>query len=570
MKNKFIYTAIALFTAGWLSSCVDFLDPENDNDTDEAYVKSNPAYAEGLLLKAYRDLPGEYDFTLEAGTDDAVTNNFSLPVWEMANGQWTSQQNPVSAWNLYTQIFYINYFMKIKNEVTWDFDSQRAHQLNLKRLTGESFGLRAWYLFNLLRAHAGPGPDGSMLGVPIITQALTINDNWQVPRSTFDECVRQIISDCDSAIASLPADYVDVAGDYDYNMAMGARWTNRFTGNVAKALKSRVLLYAASPAFNTAADLAKWETAAVTAGNYLNDHGGVSAISPTGLSFWVYPAGGPTNADVIWSRSISTSYSLEGKYFPPSLYGDAEVNPSQNLVNAFPMANGYPVSHALSGYDPENPYSGRDPRLEKFIICNGSVFGAKGVISTHTTAPVNGINIQTNSTRTGYYIRKFLMDNVVLYPTATGATHFYTYIRFTEILLNYAEAANEAWGPDNDASIGISARQAISAIRQRAGINQPDNYLASIASKEEMRTLIRNERRIELCFEGHRFYDIRRWNDKVTMKTAVSGVKITAGAPATYEYFVVEPRNYQDHMIYGPIPYSETLKYSSLYQNQGW
>lgn len=568
--KKYIFITIFLFIGLWFSSCVDFLEPEEDSNTDEAYVKSNPAYAEGLLLKAYRDLPGDYDLTQEAGTDDAVTNNFNLPIWGMAAGQWTSQANPVSNWALYSQIFYINYFMKIKNDVVWDFDSKRAHQLNLKRLTGESFGLRAWYMFNLLRAHAGPGPDGKMLGVPIVTEVLTINDDWKLPRNTFDDCVKQIISDCDSAIANLPRNYVDVAGDYDYNMTMGARWTNRFTGNVAKALKSRVLLYAASPAFNTASDAVKWETAAVTTGSYLKEKGGVSAISTTGTNFWIYPAGGPTNADVIWSRSISTSSSMEDKYFPPSLYGDAEINPTQNLVNSFPMENGYPITHASSKYNPEKPYAGRDPRLQKFIICDGTVFGAKGTISTYFGAPVNGINMQTNSTRTGYYLRKLLMDNVVLYPTTTGATHFYTYIRFTEILLNYAEAANEAWGPDNGSNVGISARQAIAAIRQRAGITQPDNYLTSISSKEAMRTLIRNERRIELCFEGHRFYDIRRWNDKTTMKAPVLGVKILEGSPKTYEYIVVEPRNYQDYMIYGPIPYSETLKYSGLHQNQGW
>ncbi len=568
--KRYIYLIIVIVIGVCFFSCEDFLEPETDNRIDEDYLKSNPAAAEGILLRAYIDLPGSYDFSIESATDDAVTNNFDLSIWAMANGQWSATNDPVSTWSGYEQIFYLNSFLEIKDEVQWDFNSERAHELNLQRLTGEAFGLRAWYQFMLLQSHAGPSPDGTMLGFPIILEPLGIQDDWKLPRNTFEECITQIISDCDSAIANLPDKYMDIPGDNIYNMTMGARWTNRFTANAAKALKSRALLYAASPAFNMSGGNTKWEAAAIFTGSFLNENGGISAISPTGLNFWIYPAGGPADPEIIWGSSIYQSNDLEQTYYPPSHYGQAEVNPTQELVNAFPMANGYPITHQDAGFDENYPYHNRDPRLEKFIIRDSSVYGVKGLIRTYLGFPVNGINQQTNSTRTGYYLRKLLLENVTIFPIPVSQIHFYTYIRFTEILLNYAEAANEAWGPDNGGTVGITARNALITIRNRAGISQPDSYLASVIEKDDMRELIRSERRIELCFEGHRFYDIRRWDDKSTMKSPVTGVKVTPGTPNSFEYFQVEPRNYQDHMIYGPIPYNEILKYSGLIQNKGW
>src|SRR5690606_12497698 len=202
------------------------------------------------------------NFNLEAATDDAVTNNFNLSEWEMTNGQWSSQSNPVSNWKSYGDIFYINSFLKMKDEVLWDFDSPRTHELHLKRLTGEAYGLRAWYQFLLLKSHSGPNAKGEMLGFPILTTPIGVDDEWRVPRSSFDDCVAQIISDCDMAIENLPDNYVDAGNDVEFNETMGSRWTNRFTANAAKALKSRVLLYAASPAYNTGNDQSKWERAA--------------------------------------------------------------------------------------------------------------------------------------------------------------------------------------------------------------------------------------------------------------------------------------------------------------------
>jgi hypothetical protein len=145
--------------------------------------------------------------------------------------------------------------------------------------------------------------------------------------------------------------------------------------------------------------------------------------------------------------------------------------------------------------------------------------------------------------------------------------HYDTHIRYTEIFLAYAEAANEAWGPDGKGTHSYSARDVIKAIRQRAkvGVNNGDAYLTSITSKEEMRKLIRNERRLELCFEGFRFWDLRRW--KETLTETANGMQISNGI---HTEIPVENRVYQDYMNHGPIPYSEMLKWSNLLQNKGW
>ncbi|MNX81870.1 SusD family protein [compost metagenome] len=180
----------------------------------------------------------------------------------------------------------------------------------------------------------------------------------------------------------------------------------------------------------------------------------------------------------------------------------------------------------------------------------------------------DGLNRRETSTRTGYYMRKLLRQDVSLNPTVNNQKHYRPHIRYTELFLNYAEAANEAWGPMANGGNPVSAYDVIKAIRARSGVGTTngDAYLESIkADKDAMRTLIRNERRLELAFEGFRFWDLRRWN--ANLSEAVTGVSISA---STYQPINVEARNYQDYMRFGPIPNSERLKYNALQQNNGW
>jgi hypothetical protein len=568
MKSIIKYSVF--FLAGIaLVSCKKYLEPNPDNSLTKDQILKVPAYVEGLLLNAYKDMPSQTTFDLDVISDDAVTNDPNSDYRMMATGSYASSDNPAATWfGAYKEIFYINTFLQMYTNVDWDGQNKAINDLHVKRLTGEAYGLRAWWEFRLLEYHAGKTDDGKLMGFPIVLKPLTVSDNLNLSRNTLLECVDQILADCDTAIAYLPDSYKDVPGEADYNAGLGSRWTNRMTANAARALKSCVTLFAASPAFNPDNDISRWQEAAKDAGELLKRNGGIASLSPTGLTWYT----DNTDPDVIWSRAISSSHGLESDNFPPSLLGNGRTDPTQELVNAFPMENGYPIDNSLSLYDPAYPYANRDPRLAMYIIYNGNPLGSKGVINTYMGAPRDGINAQTNSTRTGYYLKKFVLDNVNVSDPVVNQKHFKTYFRFTEIFLNYAEAANEAYGPDADPNgYGFSARAVLEAIRKRAGISQPDVYLASVTSKGDFRKLVHNERRLELCFEGKRFDDLRRWNDLAHFKAAVKGVFIdqTGSIPA-YSYQEVEKRSYQDYMIYGPIPKNEVLKSDQLKQNEGW
>jgi hypothetical protein len=231
------------------------------------------------------------------------------------------------------------------------------------------------------------------------------------------------------------------------------------------------------------------------------------------------------------------------------------------------MADGYPVTESPL-YNPLNPYVNRDPRLSLYIIYDGSTYKST-TIRTGIGGGVNAKDSVTTSTRTGYYLKKLLREDVNMNPVSLASQkHYYVHMRYTELFLIYAEAANEVWGPDGTGTNGFSARQVIAAIRTRAGITQPDNYLASVTTKEDMRTLIRNERRIELCFEGFRFWDLRRWKSDLTQ--VARGINIDRSVPS-FSVVDVEQRAYNNnHMHYGPLPETEVVKFSALIQNEGW
>ena len=219
----------------------------------------------------------------------------------------------------------------------------------------------------------------------------------------------------------------------------------------------------------------------------------------------------------------------------------------------------------------------RDPRLTNYIVVNEGVQGPNNSVIISGTYGTNNdaINKQSGlSTRTGYYLRKLLRSDCNPNPQFnTQQKHYTARIRYTELFLAYAEAANEAWGPTGTGSHTYSAYDVIKAIRERAGIGQDngDAYLESQKSDQaQMRNLIRNERRLELCFENHRFWDLRRW--KVTnLNETARGMQIDKpNGTLTYSSVNVESRNYKDYMYHGPIPDGEIQKWSNLEQNAGW
>lgn len=563
-------------------------EPEDDNHSTLERVYEDPSFAEGLLIRAYTYIPtNDYRWD-EVATDDAVTNNQFNSFMRMATGEWSSLYNPQNLWdNSNRAILYINHFLDVVDEVPFKWTDEAFNDLFVRRLKGEAYGLRGMFKYYLLRNHAGVGADGQLLGIPEYNEFITTEEEFTSPRQTFAESVSSAYADLDQALTLLSTDYGDVgdAGDLpagfdpetnidSYNTVFGDFAQQRMSGRHVMAIKARLALLAASPAFNPGGDAKLWEDAANFTAALLDDIGGIAGLDPKGHIYYLkaqVDGAQLTSGDrldlpeILWRRPIYTNRAREQSNFPPSLYGDGSVNPTQNFVDAFPMANGYPISDPASGYDPANPYAGRDPRLSLYVVYHGSQLKGK-TIDTSVGGSDDGLNALPNSTRTGYYLKKLLREDVNVNPSSPGdQKHFNTHIRYTELFLNYAEAANEAWGPDGSGPNGFTARQVIAAIRDRAGIAQPDNFLAAVSDKDGMRELIRNERRIELCFEGFRFWDLRRWNEDLTVPA--KGVRIENG---TYTYFDVEQRNYDNsYMQYGPIPYNEVIRFK-LVQNQGW
>lgn len=529
MKN--IFKLLAFLPL--LTACDDLFEPALENNRDLEAMYKEPSYAQGILANAYIILPYETSPTSDLATDDAVTNEISSNYLRMATGSWTANNNPVSQWqNRFNAIQYINLFLENVDKVEWAKD-ERISTMFLDRLKGEAYGLRALHMYYLLRAHGGKIADGTLMGVPIILKSEGPDADFNHARATYSDCVKQIMEDVDKAIELLPLDYkkfadseipekyknIGVTNASDYRRVCGEEYRGLMSGRIALAVRAQTALLAASPAFQSGSGMT-WEQAADYAAEIIEkaNGGGGCGLDADGLEWYTladkdYGTGG-SPAEVIWRSSTDDNNTLETANFPPSLYGNGRVNPTQNLVDAFPMANGYPISETSGNYDAENPYDNRDPRLAKYIVYNGSKQGPSdteiitGTYGTNTDV----VNKESGrSTRTGYYLRKLLRKECN--PNSqynTKKKHYTARIRYTEMFLIYAEAANEAWGPQNNHGHLFSAYDVIKAIRTRAGlgIDNGDAYLESIKdNKDKMRELIRNERRIELCFENFRFWD---------------------------------------------------------------
>lgn len=608
--KKFI---ILLAFLPFFTACDDLFSPAKENVQDLTGKDDQPAFMEGVLANAYVLLPFSNGPVSDVATDDCVSNDETNGYRLMASGTWSSNNDPTSQWQSSRHaIMYLNNFLSYAQNVNWS-DDERINQAFKLRLSGEAYGLRALFMYNLLRAHGGWGDDGVLYGVPIVTEPEGASTDFNVPRNTFKDCMDSLMADVNRAIELLPEDYKDVSMETDipaqyraigitnpveYNRICGVHFGGRMSARIAEAIRAMATLMAASPAFSEGSGYT-WEQAAdyaavvidhIDRGQAVADGGSVDALTGVASNGYTWYANaseiadlgaGVNPAEIIWRGGRNKDNPLETDNFPPTLYGNGRINPTQNLVDAFPMANGYPITDERSGYDLNDPYTGRDPRLTTYILVNGGTAGiSNSVIITgnYGTTTNDQLNQENRySTRTGYYMKKHLRQDVNINPSSLNPQFHYTaYIRTTEILLDYAEAANEAYGPKGTGSHAYSAYDIIKAIRARAGVGGTnDPYLEEMAnSKETMRELIRNERRLELCFENKRFYDLRRWQVPLEqLNETARGMQITQNvstAALIYTPITVENRAFKDYMYWGPVPYSECLKFSNLQQNKGW
>jgi hypothetical protein len=575
-----------------LGSCEALLDPLDQNFSSFDRVYTDAPYAEGLLITAYARIPTNGLTYNEVATDDAVSNVKLNNYLRMATGQWSALSNPVNQWdNCNSAIMYLNQFLTVVDSTNWKWTSKEIRKLFTQRFKGEAYALRGLFKYHLLQTIGGIGDNDQLLGIPVYDTYITTEEEYNTPRATFAQSVASIYADFDKALtyltvddyknvanqASLPAGFTWVTNYANYNTVFGNMAMQRISGRIVKCLKARVAILAASPAFNPTNDLTLWENAANLAAAVLTPFGGLAGIDPNGHRWYVstyidaitLTTNGIDQKEMIWRRPRGASNTREIANFPPSLYGTGNVNPTQNLVDAFPKSDGYPITDATGVvFNPAAPYTNRDPRLALYIIYNGATYKST-TIKTGLGGGTNAKDSIETSTRTGYYMKKLLREDVVLTPGSTSTkNHYEVHMRYTELYLIYAEAANEAWGPTGTGPNTYSAKDVIRAIRARAGIPLPDNYLAGITTTAAMRDLIRNERRLELCFEGFRFWDLRRWNADLTVPA--KGVNINK-AGNTFTVVDVEERAYDNtYMHYGPLPQNEILKFNALIQNKGW
>ncbi len=600
-----LFCSLFLCTLCVMTSCDDMFEPADENNRSEEAMVEESQYTYGLLMYGYGRLPYQTTTQTDVATDDAVYNLPSNAFRVMATASWTADEdhNPVSQWNACKDgIQYINLFLSKVDNVKFAPSADSKQQMFIDRLKGEAYGLRAVLYYHLLQAHGGYADDGVLYGVPLLTEPEDGSSDFNQPRATFADCVKQCFDDCDQAMALLPADYVDITSNAEipekylqlganysnYNLVFGDRCRNLMSGKVAEAVKAQVALLAASPAFRDQSGVSSAD-AAIMCGNVLKRIGGMEGFDPQG-NIWFKNKTKIDNTtsempEILWRADRGDKNATqERENFPPSLYGSGRVNPTQNLVDAFPMRNGLPITDSRSGYNPNDPYANRDPRLKDNVLVNGTRFRQVVIITGNYGESEDNLGRIATSTVTGYYLLKLLRDDANPQGNATiNQYHIYPRIRYTEMFLAYAEAANDAWGPKADPmGIGITAYDVIKAIRTRAGlgtneIGQPlpegDVYLEECAADQaKMTNLIRNERRLELCFENKRFWDMRRW--LLPLNEGVRGMQVDRNEETnelTYTIFNVENREYDNsYQCYGPIPKSEILKWSNLKQNKGW
>lgn len=549
-KLDFIYLTLLVFSLALISSCSeDVLEKTPlDRFSDDA-VWQDPNLIQTWINNTYRAVPQGHtsgahmiaavsdEARYRTGRPDYITAGNLTPTTLGVLDFWTTGGEMGSNYGYWKVITKCNIFLE---RIT----ASPVEETLKSRMIGEMKFLRAYSYFRLVAFFGG---------VPLLTKPFSLTDNLNVARNTYDECMNFVITEFNAAADLLPLDY-------------GAADKAKITKGAALSAKSRALLYMASPLNNTTNSSAKWQAAsdAAKAVIDMNKYSLYSSYKDQFLRVNSY------NSESIWSRPFNYSVdpelgtSVELSLYPNGYNGFAQCHPLHNLVEAYEMLNGkLPAADPL--YDPQNPYVNRDPRFYATILYDGAPFKGRPV---ETFLPGGkdsneGAVSGWNATTTGYYIRKFC-DESITDPSATNAGNSpWIFIRYAEVLLNYAEA-KYFLGDES------TCRQYINMVRSRPGVNMPP----VTETGTSLLTRLQHERFIELAFEEHRYFDVRRWKIAPTinsipgkkiiiMKNLITGVK-------TYTVNAFNPRAFYDKNYLVPIPQSEIDKNPLLVQNPGY
>lgn len=541
---------LLVFLFAFVSSCNDDVlnTKPADRFTEEA-VWADKALIEAFIGNAYRTIPSGLRYSLYGLSVVTDENNARSNAW--AWSVWSGNLTPdflgeVDYWtgansrniNYWQPINRVNlFFEKIDSERPIEIEEETKN-----RMIGEMKVLRAYSYFKLISLFGG---------VPLITKTFSLDDDFKLPRNTYDECMNFVLSELDEAIALLPLTY-------------DARNQGRVTKGAAMAVKSRALLYRASPLNNPENDLQKWRDAADAAKAVIDL--GIYDLFPDYRTMFLEE--NIYNQEMIWQRPYNQFASPETVYVELSLYpngynGFGQVHPLHNLVEDYETTNGLLPKDDPS-FDPQNPYVNRDPRFYASILYDGAPFQGREVETflpggrDSNEGPVSA----WNATQTGYYQLKFANERIVN-PSGNNMSQTpWTFYRYAEILLNYAEASyflgDEA-----------TAREYINKVRSRPSVSMPDVTETGAALFDRLV----NERRIELVFEEHRWFDVRRW--KILPQVAEEDrtrmiVRKNPDGTKTYEVAFWKEGVFNEANYLLPIPQSEINKNGLLEQNPGY
>lgn len=557
--KKYMVMACALLS---LNGC-DYL---NYNETSGKTKKEAYAYYDNmnqLVGYIYSFLPSDLGngYIMESATDNCIYTQENANINYLTNGVWSPLKRVDDAWNLWNGIRSANSFLE-----NFDPEALKRFEYNdnydeivekSSKFPYEVRFLRAFYFFELAKRYGN---------IPLLIRTYTQEEINSVVQTPFDEVINFIANECSEIAPELPVSQKDFWNE-----------TGRITRGAALALKSRALLYAASELHNPSKDLAKWEKAAKAAYEVIN-LGAYELPQITTDPLYSDKGGNEIfkSKQLILERRINSKTNDFEARNQPMGYAETAAQggntPTQNLVDAYEMKNGTSfdwtnASHVSNIYYDASGKQTRDPRLYLNVLTNGTTW-LKEKVETFE----GGKNkILDGSTKTGYYLRKWMNPSVSLDPVKPNKIeHHYVLFRYAEILLNYAEAMNEWMGPDATAEgCPITARAALNQVRTSATMS---NVVAAEAA--DFRKKVRNERRVELALEGHRFYDIRRWkiagNDEVCNLYGVKITKSGEGGMFSLEKVLIRRMFWANKMYLFPYPQNELYMNENLVQNPEW
>lgn len=473
-------------------------------------------------------------------------------VTSIANDHWTGGGG-LYLWNTaFQDIRKINIFLE-------KMEGDAISLTDKERLVAEAKFLRAYNYFLLLERFGG---------APIVTKSYQLGEDATFVKASFDETLNFIDQNLNEAMAELPERYESTSANF-----------GKATQDACKALRSRMYLYAASPLFNPTNDKTKWQKAADAAEALLNSG---YTLHPDYTTLFNQPSGSANN-EMIFVRPFSVTnfhqapmHNLGRRY---GAYGGwwASNGPSQNLVDDYDMINGEPAFiypggvktvNPASGYDPQNPYANRDPRFEATIIHDESVYHGDlfemWVSTDGSTWGYDSYKQSGDNPRSNYMLRKFMPGDGVPLNWQQPYTNPWILFRLGEIYLNYAEAKFEL----GDES---TCREYLKRIRERVGMPE----IPETVTGEELRRRLYNERRIELAFEEHRYWDVRRWKIAMDVENRpIMGMDIIKDPDTdikTYMPVQLLQRKFEERMHLLPIEANEVLRNKgSLEQTPGW